>query len=60
MPNITVNRKGLAQGANDALFTTARQSDADFVTDGPTGNVASTPQAGKFSRGGVKECCFWG
>ena len=44
MPTINANRVGSAIGAGSGTFSTARQSNADSVTDNPTGSDANAIQ----------------
>lgn len=44
MPTINANRIGSAIGAGSSTFSTARQSNADSVTDNPTGSDANAIQ----------------
>ncbi len=52
MPTINANRVGSAIGAGSGTFSTARQSNADSVTDNPTGSDANAIQHFFSSRSG--------
>ena len=52
MPTINANRLGSAIGAGSGTFSTARQSNADTVTDNPTSSDSNAIQHFFSSRGG--------